>query len=1021
MAEVTVDKRLKLANTKKRFKELQELKKKRNEGNIPKASLNQGNSNDSSNRTTPIDVIAVNDFLNPLEPPADSFASEIKDSILTDEPATLPNYFSDVTTSAAFFDSIPSKNDVAKTKPYNEESTHLLTYFNTSQEEENDEAIGMPRYFDNTTYNAEFLGQPYSSNEDYKLFPKAKEVDTIRAAPQVIQDEDVVCQNYPEIEVNEAHLREFAKTAANNKCYPLMQYNQDTVVSSSDNEKLFDYLGASGTSQAVKEDICTTNDQIETSTIEAKREVQHSNVESLKQLSDQLAQMIEPSYEYSTNGSITDLEKRNIELAANLETERLQSDQLRTINNQLQSRILQLESGSLAKTDLHSSQEIAQLKGDLQNHLQTIGLLIAEKTELSSNLSQYEITCRQKTTDCEELQARLKASRSRVADMERELNSLKSEKLKSESLGEQYSSALDNLRQEYIVLKEQKDELAQDLLEVREKLKNTEEENVKLLEENKSVKNKLALAEVKIQQLASGGALGVDPQIEQLTQEKFTLESEITNLNQMLQSTIKERDESTFQYQQYAQQLNAQVVNLSSKLERLQQDKEKLLQQEQDRIKHIGALEKQLQSLQNEQVAFATRSSSSIELKNDLEKSRELCVQMQIEKTTVEENYTKVCNEKDLLLKELDAKTDSIAQLESLVEQLRGNQPDSVKLLATMESDKVAASMAIQQNKELKLQLEGMQEVVMKMDNDKVELTENLKAQQQTNKELLEKLQKTETTLHSMADAIEIKDHELLKLRESSENMTRQALQYEQLEDRLRHYEAHDNSAHILQQELLEAKQTIAKLREDSKQAEEGVDLQEAREKITQLSNEVNRLRTGSDEVVEGIDTNENVLDKENVMKYLEEKVKRTMQEIADLSDEKQRLEHIVLQLQGETETIGEYVALYQHQRMVLKQRALEKDQQLKQLANDREQVKIKLNKLNELIKKLVPDEVIEEHSKLKKEEEVGAIVTSKVGDDKETADEIITLLTEIKSSNLVEPDESFHHCPWCSGQLITV
>ncbi|XP_066143478.1 golgin subfamily A member 2-like isoform X2 [Euwallacea fornicatus] len=1009
MADVTADKRLKLANTKKRFKELQELKKKRNEGNTPKALLNQCNSNESSTRTTPIEAIAV-DFLSPLEPPADSFGSEIKESILTEEPATLPNYFSDVTTPAAFFDNIPSNNNVAETKPYNEESSHLLTYFNTSQEEENNEAIGMPRYFDNTTYNAEFMGQPYSGNEDYKLFPKAKEVDTIRAVPQVVEDKDVVCQNYPEIEANEANLKEFAKTAANNKCYPSMQYNEDLLVSPTDNEKLFDYLGASGTSQAVKEDICTTNDQIDTSTIEAKWEVQHSNVESLKQLSDQLAQMIEPSYEYSANG-ITDLEKRNIELAANLETEKLQSEQLRTINNQLQSRILQLEAEPLIKTDLHSSQEIAQLKGDLQNHLQTIGLLVAEKTELSSNLSQYEMTCKQKTTDCEELQARLKASRSRVADMERELNSLKSEKLRSESLGEQYSSALDNLRQEYIVLKEQKDELAQDLLEVREKLKNTEEENVKWLEENKGIKNKLALAEVKIQQLASGGALGVDPQIEQLTQEKFSLESKIMNLNQMLQSTIKERDESTFKYQQYAQQLN----------EQLQQDKEKLLQQEQDRIKHIGALEKQLQGLQNEQVAFATRSSSSIELKNDLEKSRELCVQMQIEKTAVEENYTKVCNEKDLLLKELDAKTDSIAHLESLVEQLEGNQPDSVKLLATMESDKVAASMAIQQNKELKLQLEGMQEVVMKMDNDKVELTENLKAQQQTNKELLEKLQKTETTLHSMADAIEIKDHELLKLRESSENMTRQALQHEQLEDRLRHYEAHDNSAHILQQELLEARQTIAKLREESKQTEEGVDLQEAREKITQLSNEVNRLRIGSDEVVEEIDTNENVLDKENVMKYLEEKVKRTMQEIADLSDEKQRLEHIVLQLQGETETIGEYVALYQHQRMVLKQRALEKDHQLKQLANDREQVKVKLNKLNELIKKLVPVEVVEEHSKMEEEEGVGAIVTSKIGDDKETADEIITLLTEIKSSNLVEPDESFHHCPWCSGQLITV
>lgn len=41
------------------------------------------------------------------------------------------------------------------------------------------------------------------------------------------------------------------------------------------------------------------------------------------------------------------------------------------------------------------------------------------------------------------------------------------------------------------------------------------------------------------------------------------------------------------------------------------------------------------------------------------------------------------------------------------------------------------------------------------------------------------------------------------------------------------------------------------------------------------------------------------------IMTKLEEKVHKTMGEIADLKDEKQRLEHLVLQLQGETETIG--------------------------------------------------------------------------------------------------------------------
>lgn len=38
----------------------------------------------------------------------------------------------------------------------------------------------------------------------------------------------------------------------------------------------------------------------------------------------------------------------------------------------------------------------------------------------------------------------------------------------------------------------------------------------------------------------------------------------------------------------------------------------------------------------------------------------------------------------------------------------------------------------------------------------------------------------------------------------------------------------------------------------------------------------------------------------------LQERFKQTMNRIAELSDERQQLEHLVTQLQGETETIGE-------------------------------------------------------------------------------------------------------------------
>lgn len=88
---------------------------------------------------------------------------------------------------------------------------------------------------------------------------------------------------------------------------------------------------------------------------------------------------------------------------------------------------------------------------------------------------------------------------------------------------------------------------------------------------------------------------------------------------------------------------------------------------------------------------------------------------LQMEKINAEENFTRVSNERDMLLKDLDAKKESISELEILVERLQGSQPDNSKLLATIESDKIAASRAVAQNAELKKQLQEMQDDFIKL------------------------------------------------------------------------------------------------------------------------------------------------------------------------------------------------------------------------------------------------------------------------------------------------------------------
>lgn len=74
---------------------------------------------------------------------------------------------------------------------------------------------------------------------------------------------------------------------------------------------------------------------------------------------------------------------------------------------------------------------------------------------------------------------------------------------------------------------------------------------------------------------------------------------------------------------------------------------------------------------------------------------------------------------------------------------------------------------------------------------------------------------------------------------------------------------------------------------------------------------------------------------------------------MADLTEEKQRLEHLVMQLQSETETIGEYIALYQTQRRILKQREYEKAAQTALLQEERQQMRERLTMLNNLVNSL--------------------------------------------------------------------
>lgn len=65
------------------------------------------------------------------------------------------------------------------------------------------------------------------------------------------------------------------------------------------------------------------------------------------------------------------------------------------------------------------------------------------------------------------------------------------------------------------------------------------------------------------------------------------------------------------------------------------------------------------------------------------------------------------------------------------------------------------------------------------------------------------------------------------------------------------------------------------------------------------------------------------------------------MEDKAALQEQVQQYEHTVMQLSGETETIGEYVTLYQTQRAAMRSKFKEKDTYIQQLLEDKASLEV--------------------------------------------------------------------------------
>ncbi|XP_030375115.1 golgin subfamily A member 2 [Scaptodrosophila lebanonensis] len=607
-------------------------------------------------------------------------------------------------------------------------------------------------------------------------------------------------------------------------------------------------------------------------------------------------------------------------------------------------------------------------------NLNAIQVLISEKAQLTTELTKSRSACRERELELEELRTEYASSNQRLEQVQqRVLEQQRShEHLRNQNAELQHKLALAHAN-----IEDQQTHVS----ELEAQLKQLGESHSEVTQQLATKRNELEMAELRIRQLSDESNINTDNRVETLTQTQYMYEQQIRDLQAMVTQLTQDKEQANTQYQNYVQHQSSEIAKLNERNIELNEELVQLQQREQQLVEHVSTLERDIQKNLTLQAQYKENSkqveeadTSKAELSTQLAQLQERLNDNEFER---HEFQLKIKSQDDQLQQkeeQLQEKSAALVELEKQLEMLQTEQPDQVKLLATMESDKVAASRALSQNVEMKRQLDELELRFVQLTNDKAELVNKLDAEEFANRDMRQSYAAMQERLEKNEERFKFKDEEMIRLSHENEELTRSQLMLQQQLDRLRHYEAKAYHNHT--------EEVVAQLDKTStEQVAEGVEATEAHDHNHdhnhdhshdhEHNHDHNHDHThnahdhghhhdhdhscthshhhSSEPPTSGLDQ----LPTAEAVERLQSRFTHLISKVADLTEEKQSLEHLVLQLQGETETIGEYVALYQTQRRMLKQREYEKAAQMRLLQAEREQIREKIDMLNNLVASL--------------------------------------------------------------------
>ncbi|XP_077140508.1 golgin subfamily A member 2 isoform X3 [Ranitomeya variabilis] len=768
-----------------------------------------------------------------------------------------------------------------------------------------------------------------------------------------------------------------------------------------------------------------------------------SSTDSLRQLSEQLNGLVSQGNSYVNGENILsssspEVESRYQDLAASLDSSNVTNKQLSAkleeLTQQNQNFMDQLDKERKG-FEQKFSKEQGSLREQLQVHIQTIGILVSEKTELQTALSFTQQAARQKGAEVEDLVMRLQSTRQRVTELERTLSSISAQQKQLEKLNNELEKERDSLRVESLKNSKSSDELKQQNSEMSEKLHALLSENAAMRLELGDLHKKLEMAELMIQQFSNQtGAPDANQRLRMVLEERDLLGTQLTQMCDSLQQLRAERDQYVEKLKEEGAIWQERVRQLSEQIQTLGQEKES-----------ARALVEQLETRVTELLLASGPSEAEVALQREVEKLHGEFLELQ-------SRYQGQVQDNSQLSRLNQEQEERILDLEKTLQRQSEDNVDKQQILENMQSDKATISRALTQNRQLKEHLAELQNGFVKLTNENLELTTGLQGEQHVKKELAKKLGQLQESIGDFKEQLATRQQEVQLLQTQRDEVSahlqqyiaayqqvsiereefqRQYLLQAQLMDRLQHDEVQGKvSAEMHLKELKQSRENLELLTKENQELKaqmiqirsepeskalsrmegDGVeskvyedeipksslvipeDFESREEMMAFLSSTLSKLHGERDEVERQLTEQKRnckqlvqqiselrqqhmsnpphhstalTMDRvprevydalQSAMEKLQIRFTDLMQERVELKDRVEELEHRCIQLSGETDTIGEYIALYQSQRAILKQRHTEKEEYISRLAQDKEEMKAKLLELQVLVMRLVSE-----------------------------------------------------------------